>query len=57
MEWEQSTPTMFMPPVVLVEEEEPVDVPMTASEEESLNGLVWTSSSRSDSDGSRFGHE
>ena len=48
---------MFMPLVVLVEEEEPVEVPLTASEEESVNGLAWTSSSRSVSDGSESGHE
>ena len=47
---------MFMPPVVLVEEEEPVEVPVTASEEESVNGPVWTSSSRSAGDGSESGH-
>ena len=57
MEWEQSTPTMFMPSVALVEEEEPVEVPMTASKQESVNGPAWTSSSRSVSDGSESGHE
>ena len=56
VEWEQPTPTMFMPPVVVVEEEEPVEVPMTASEEESVNGPAWTSSSKSVSDGSGSGH-
>ena len=56
MEWEQPTPTMFMPPVVVVEEEKPVEVPMTASEEESMNGPAWTSSSKPVSDGSRSGH-
>ena len=40
VEWEQSTPTMFMPLVVSVEEEEPVEVPMTTSEEETVNGLA-----------------
>ena len=49
VEWEQTTPTMFMPPVVLVEVEEPVEVPMTASEEETVNGPAWTSSPMSGS--------
>ena len=56
VEWEQPTPTMFMPPVVVVEEEEPVEVPMTASEEESVNGPSGTYSSRSMTDGSRSSH-
>ena len=53
VEWEQPTPTMFMPPVGVVEEEEPVEVLMTASEEESVNGPCGTYSSRSTTDGSR----
>ena len=57
VEWEQSTPTMFLPLVVLVKEEEPMEVPMRASEEESVNGPAWTSSSMSVSDGSGSGHE
>ena len=57
VEWEQSTPDMFMPPVVPVEEEEPVEVPMTASKEEMVNGPAWTSSPMSVSDGSGSGHE
>ena len=56
VEWEQPTPTMFMPPVVVVEEEELVEVSMTASEEESVNDPAWTSSSRSVTDGSGSGH-
>ena len=56
VEWEQPTPTMFMSLVVLVEEEEPVEVPMTASEEESVNGPSGTYSSRSTTDGSRSSH-
>ena len=38
-----------MPLVVPVEEEEPVEVPMTTSEEETVNGLTWTSSPMSGS--------
>ena len=56
VKWEQPTPTMFMPPVVVVEEEEPVEVPMTASEEESVNGPAGTSSLRSITDGSGSSH-
>ena len=47
VEWEQTTPAMFMPPVVPVEEEEPVEVPVMASGDETVNGPSWTSSSRS----------
>ena len=56
VEWEQPTPTMFMPLVVVVEEEVPVEVPMTASEEESVNGPAGTSSSKSFTDGSGPSH-
>ena len=37
---------MFMPPIVPVEEEEPIEVPVTASGDETVNGPSWTSSSR-----------
>ena len=47
---------MFMSPVVVVEEEELVEVPLTASEEESVNGLARTYSSRSATDGSGSSH-
>ena len=47
---------MFMPPVVVVEEEEPVEVPMTASEEESVNGPARTYSSKSATDGNGSSH-
>ena len=56
VEWEQPTPTMFMPPIVVVEEEVPVDAPMTASEEESVNGPAGSSSSRSFTGGSSPRH-
>ena len=49
VEWEQPTPTIFLlddvstpsleiPPVVAAKEEEPVEVPVTASGDESVNG-------------------
>ena len=44
--WEQTTPTMFLPPIVPVEEEEPPETPVTASGDETVNGPSWTSSSR-----------
>ena len=55
VEWEQPTPTVFIPdvsipsleipPIVAVEEEEPVEVPETMSGKDSVNGPAWTSSS------------
>ena len=57
VEWEQTTPTMFMPPVVPVEEEEPAEVLMTTSEEETVNGPARTSSPISGSVGSVSGQE
>ena len=58
VEWEQTTPAMFMPPVVpVVEEEEPVEVPMTTSEDETVNGPNRTSSSISTSVGSGSAQE
>ena len=57
VEWEQPTPTMYMPPiVVVVEEEVPVEAPMTASEEESVNGPAGTSSLRSSTGGGGPSH-
>ena len=57
IEWEQTTPAMFLPeevatpsleipPVIAAEEEEPLEVPVTASGDDSVNGPAWTSSSR-----------
>ena len=57
VEWEQPTPGMFMPPVVVVEEEVPVDAPMTTSEDETVNGPNRTSSSISASVGSGSAQE
>ena len=59
VEWEQTTPAMFLPeevatpsletpPIIATEEEEeePLEGPVTTSGGESVNGPAWTSSSR-----------
>ena len=59
VEWEQPTPAMFLPeevttpsleipPIISAEEEdeEPLEVPVIASSDDSVNGPSWTSSSR-----------
>ena len=66
VEWDQPTPTIFIPdvstpsleipPVVAVEEEESVEVPETMSGEDLVNGPAWTSSSEPVGGGSESSH-